>query len=72
MRQPVVIVPASDLVPVLIWAACVEGRPVCVASPTVLNSPGGLRLARLAVEEAIEGTNIEPVWPWESDAIAEG
>lgn len=73
MRQPVVIVPTVELGSAIhIWTGLIGNRLVCLMPPRVLNSPSGLRQARIAVARLAETADIEPVWPWESDAIAEG
>lgn len=72
MRQLVVVITTTDLgSTVPIWAALVRGRIVCVMPPRALSSPPHLRIAQDVVRRVVKDSNIEPVWPWISEAVSE-
>lgn len=73
MRQPVVVSETADLDGrVLAWAVLLERQIFCLTPPKALMRPLYRDAVMGVVSELTKNTNIEPVWPWESDPVAEG
>lgn len=73
MRRLVIIITIADPDGVaLVWVGLVDGSPVCVMPASALNSTLHRSAAEAAMIGVTKGTDIEPIWPWDSDAISEG
>lgn len=73
MRQPVVVIETADLDGrVLAWAVLLEREIFCLAPPRALIRPLYRDAVMDIVSELTKNTNIEPVWPWDSDSVPEG
>lgn len=73
MRQPVVIKETEDLDGrVLAWVVLLECEIFCLAPPHALMHPLYRHAVIDIVSELTKNTDIEPVWPWDSDPVPEG